>query len=598
MKKILFCACFAALGYSNDTFYAKADNEGRLIAILKSYGGELSTNYAQFNHTNGKIVAILKHSSSYLTESFSEKSYYVDCNKSVLFGNSNNEKCTNPFFSLSSPVVMHREQDGDINVTKTLISNTILTPIAAVFGTVIYEKKFDKDKYNRFIDNYGLERNKQKLFIDLKNTNTQKFVPCDLTVYDAKDYTSITPNTACKHASDEGLFVYQSYNTIFSNGPATAIGLFSSADASNPLKISKKIVQRMVERYMDVFALYPEIPLPKTLPQLVLEKSQFEKEANFQKRKNKALKEREEEQKELNEGYINAVKKQNFTIFEELEDRKRIINKKIAEFRKLAFMAVATPPEFIFKNYDAENEKLYGKFKFGIDEYNVVSNDVNPKIAEKIYNQSIELTPQANYALVESDISATFQTKELLLVAGSDKLKFDYTDNRYQPPSMSLVIPSYDISAFKNVITEATKKSATISLNALKALQDLEQYRVKSQLAISDTAIHRVNAKTPQWYEKPSCAEEKCSVGRGETQAEALKVALAQLGCIIKSSITSNLIVEKIITDDVAEQKIASYTIQQTCSNTMDDGSMNITNTSEMDGWYYVRVTMNLQSKN
>ena len=400
---------------------------------------------------------------------------------------------------------------------------------------------------------------------------------------------NITPEVACKHLPEEGLFVYRTEKGMLSEAKIEIIGLYAVDD---PLKVSQKIVQRMIEHYMDVLALHPEIPLPKTLPKLVLEKSQFEKESDFQKRKNQALSQREEEQKALNEAYISAVKKRNLAIFEELEDRKATVKKKIVEFRKQAFMAVATPPNFAFKNYDAENEKLYGEFSFGDTAYRVVSMNVDPKTAQKVHDKTVVLTPQANYEMVESGDSATFQTKELLLVAGSDKLKFDYTDNRYQPASMMVVIPSYDISAFQDGIADATKDAATISSTALKALQDLERYRVKSQLAISDTAIHHVNAKAPPWYENIECGDGKCSVGRGESQGEALKVALAQLGCIVKASVSSNLVIEKSVSNDI-EQKKSTYTIHESCSNTLDDGSLNVTNTAEMDGWYYVRTVMN-----
>lgn len=470
-----------------------------------------------------------------------------------------------------------------------------LTPLGglglAYIGTIT-SYDFNQEKYKKFIDMYGLEKNKNNLFSDLESTKTTKFVACDISTYEAKDYTSITPETACKHLPNEGLFIYRTAKGMFSDNKGDGIGLFGVDELREPLKVTQKITQRMIEHYMDVVSLHPEIPLPKTLPQLILEKSQFEKEADFQKRKSQVLSQREEEQKELNEAYISAVKKRNLSIFEELENRKALVKNKIVEFRKQAFMAVATPPNFAFKNYDAENEKLYGEFSFGDNMYRVVSMNVDPKIAQKVHDKTVTLTPQANYEMIQSGDSATFQTKELMLLAGSDKLKFEYTDNRYQPPSMKLVIPSYDISAFQDGIADATKEATTISSTALKALQDLERYRVKSQLTISDTAIHRVNAKTPTWYENPNCGQDKCAVGRGETQSEALKVALAQLGCILKSSIVSELVVEKTVTDDIAELKKTSYTIQQSCSNTLDDGSMNITNQAELDGWYYIRTVL------
>ncbi len=585
-------------GSKLEAFYAKANQDGKLVEIISDFPKPIAENKDEewyepsFAFITKRVVKISKNNSSYEIDRYIKGFHYIDCGKSILFGRSENSACNSPFFSVSSPVLTSRNNDGSVSTVGTVFANVVGAPVLGVFGTVGYEKKFDKDKYNTFIDIYGLEKNKKDFFSVIEDTNTTKFIACDLSTYKPKDYMSITVETACKHLPNEGLFMYRTDKGIFSDRKGDVIGLYGADEVSNPLKISQKIVQRMIEHYMDVIALYPEIPLPKTLPQLVLEKSQFEKESDFQQRKSQALSQREEEQKDLNEAYINAVKKRNLAIFEELEDRKSTVKKKIVEFRKQAFMAVATPPNFAFKNYDAENEKLYGEFSFGDTAYRVVSMNVDPKTAQKINDNSVALTPQANYEMIQSGDSATFQTKELLLLAGSDKLKFDYTDNRYQPTSMTLVIPSYDLSAFQNGIADATKEAATISSTALKALQDLERYRVKSQLAISDTAIHRVNAKAPNWYENPNCGQDKCAVGRGETQSEALKVALAQLGCILKSSIVSELVVEKIVTDDISEQKRTNYTIQQSCSNTFDEGKLKLTNTGEMDGWYYVRTTL------
>jgi hypothetical protein len=581
-----------------EAFYVKANQDGKLVEIMSNFQIPIAESKDEewyepsFALITKRVVKISKNNSSYEVDRYTRRFHYIDCGKSMLFDRSENSACNSPFFSISSPVLTSRNDDGSISTGKTLFANALAAPLLGALGTVGYEKKFDKDKYNAFIDLYGLERNKKDFLTVIEHTNTTKFIACDLSTYEAKDYMSITPETACKHLPDEGLFLYFTNKGIFSDTKSEAIGLYGADEVNNPLKVSQKIVQRMIEHYMDVVTLYPEIPLPKTLPQLVLEKSQFEKEADFQKRKSQALSQREEEQKELNKSYISAVKKRNLAIFEELEDRKLTVKKKIVEFRKQAFMAVATPPNFAFKNYDAENEKLYGEFSFGDTAYRVVGMNVDPKTAQRVHDKTVTLTPQANYEMVESGDSATFQTKELLLLAGSDKLKFDYTDNRYQPTSMMVVIPSYDISAFQDGIADATKDAATISSTALKALQDLERYRVKSQLAISDTAIHRVNAKTPTWYENPNCGQDKCAVGRGETQSEALKVALAQLGCILKSSIVSELVVEKTVTDDIAEQKRTNYTIQQSCSNTFDEGKLKLTNTGEMDGWYYVRTTL------
>lgn len=621
MKIILSLVCLTALTYGADVFYAKANNDGKLEYITKNdeivkkdvcsfvetktYLSEIENKErlgsclvsSERNKTNQIIFSPEFQNFAKINKNLLELNNVIQSNEFTCQSNLasindpfQNALCSNPNVFYSASVI------GSIGYTAGMNLLGVITTAyygagLAIIGTAT-PYYYNKDKYQKFIDMYGLEKNKNNLFRDLEDTKTTKFIACDLSTYEAKDYMRITPETGCKHASDDGIFLYHTHNGMFSDNKGDGIGLFGVDELREPLKVTQKVTQRMIENYMNIVALHPEIPLPQTLPQIVLEKSQFEKEADFQKRKNKALSQREDEQKELNEAYISAVKERNLAIFEELEDRKATVKSKIVEFKKQAFMAVSTPPNFAFKNYDAENEKLYGEFSFGDNAYRVVSMNVDPKTAQKVHDKTVTLTPQTNLEMIQSVDSATFKTKELLLLVGSDKLKFDYTDTRYQPTSMKLIIPSYDLSAFQNGIADATKEAATISSTALKALQDLERYRVKSQLSISDTAIHRVNAKAPEWYEKLECGDSKCSVGRGETQEEALKVALAQLGCVLKSSISSNLWIEKTVTDDIAEQKRSSYTIQQSCSNTLDDGSLNVTNTTEMDGWYYVRTIL------
>jgi hypothetical protein len=83
-----------------------------------------------------------------------------------------------------------------------------------------------------------------------------------------------------------------------------------------------------------------------------------------------------------------------------------------------------------------------------------------------------------------------------------------------------------------------------------------------------------------------------CAVGRGETQQEALKVTLAQLGCVVKSNVASTLDISKTDKNGVASEN-NSYTIKQTCANNFDGNEIEVTHTTEMDGWYYIRAVMN-----
>lgn len=599
MKIILSCLLTTVLIYGSDIFYVKANDEGTLAYLITNneIEGYKSTNSIASSYEFHNLVEINRNTTSKHSENSENKfncttihyTKEVDTESSLCQG-------SHVFYSLSAGKSVAKTVAWNLlGIPLVTLQILSLQPKNNVFDIVGSEKSyyFDNEKYNEFVKHYDLENSKNKLFSDIEHTRTTKFIPCDLSAYNDLDYASITPATACKHNVDEGLFFFHTNKGIFSDSKTQVVGLFGAEELNQPLKVTQKIVQSMIETHMDILSEHPEIPLPIALPKLVLEKSQFEKEVDFNKRKNIALLQREKEQKELNENYIDAVKKRNMTIFKELGARKATLKEKIVEFRKQAFMAVATSPKFKFESYDAENEKLYGEFSFGDNDYRVVSSNIPSKLAMKVHDQPEVIIPQVNYELLQSGDSANFEIKELTLFTGSDKLKFDFTDNRYQPPSMALVIPSYNISAFQDGIADANKEAATISSSALKALQDLERYRVKSQLAISDTSIHHINAKAPNWYENLNCGNEQCAVGRGETQKEALKVSLAQLGCIMKSSVSSDLLIQQTVTNDIVEQKKVNYTIQESCSNSFDEGALSITNMAEMDGWYYLRAILN-----
>lgn len=526
--------------------------------------------------------------SSYLSENHGYK--MVGCSKGLFSGE--DPRCGSPFYSVNEAVFILPKKADVGEIIGSAIINTIVVPLQAVTLTAYVQKKFNHKAYNEFLDLYGIEVAKKDLLKDLEAKQGVVFRGCDLSLFEPDDVLALTPLLGCKRGANEGLFIYRSHDGVFSDDKGEALGLFSPQDLTEPLKVVQTVTQRSAERFMDINALYPMVPLPKVLPELVIEKSQFEKEVVFQERKAKIIQERDDLLKEINQNYIEAVKSRNLKIFDTLEERKKKIEKVVTTIRKSAFLAVGLPPVFSFGSYDAEKEDLYGSVTFGSKKYGVISKGIDPKLAQKMYESPKDVISMITYTGGNGVEGSSFEVKALELGFGSKKIPLSYTDTRYTPPLMRLVLPSYDLAAFKKEIASATSNASMIDSIALQALQDIEKYRVATRLSVNDQTIVRVNAKMPMWYESPSCGTQVCAVGRGETQQEALKVTLAQLGCVVKANVASTLDIAKTDKNGVATEN-NNYTIKQTCSNNFQDSDIEVTHTTEMDGWYYIRAVLN-----
>jgi hypothetical protein len=514
---------------------------------------------------------------------------FIDCSRGLL-ANKMNPNCNSKFYSLSNALIIPvRNDDGTIHKTGTLAATTFFTPIATMLGNVAIEKYFN-DTYNNFINKYSLEVNKNSIF-EQWDSSTYKYNACDISILSTDDVIA-KKKKSCKYEKNEGLFVFDGYDgTLLSQGNAKFMTLLSASELKNSVLAANKITQLFVNEYLDMEKLYPTIALPEKLPEVRLEKTEFETLKEFESRKTIAIKIREDEQKKLNEEYISKVKKRNENIFSELQSRNKKLISKIDEFRIQAFLAVMHEPRFEYISYDAETKKLFGWLANGQLKQKVILN-ISPDEAKDIKENDDKINPIVEYKLQKENDLARFEVKKLILNFGRTNYEMFFTDINYQPTYSMVSIPSYDIKSFDKSIKEALQDSGNIDTNELKALQNIEQWRVKSMAEVSGSTVVYTNAKAPNWYENIECENKICGVGRATTQEEALKIAMNQVGCSVKSSVSSRLNIEKRNNNGYLS-KVSTYDLKQTCDNQFENGEISITNSAEMDGWYYIRTVLN-----
>lgn len=585
-KTLIILLLFARFifAFSNDTLYVAIDNDGKMesiskqkdrfdtVSILKYYDSRLDIEDSKTKVcTKDQKTCFLK---------------YQNCSKSLLFSN-NKDECSSNFYSLNSAITLPvRDDNGKIQPITSLVVSSIITPVAGVLGTVFIEKKFN-DKYNEILEEYKFEENKKEIFKQF-DTNTKKYIPCNLSTFINKRF-EVTKESFCKVDEGDGVFVYIKNDDFFSDKKYEFITILSDEELNNPVQASRKITQKLVDNFMNIDQLYPKIPIPEILPQIILQKDEFEKQKEFEKRKMAIIKQREDDQKKLNEKYINDVKDRNENFFKEIQKREKLISSKIQEFQKIAFLSIATPPDFEYISYDAENEKLYGSIK---DNNNVkrIEVEIEPHLAKILKSKKSQIKVKMSYKFNQKT-GADMQLQNLEI--GLDEVFYNakYTDINFKPVFAEVVVPSYNVANFNEQIQEALKDAGNLSQKTLEALQEIELWRNKSMTKIEDKTIIRTNAKSPDWYKYLSCGNEICATARGETAQKAFENATAQIGCVLNSSITSSFKISK--TDDNGFfNEIKRYDLEQTCQNKFQNGELLVTHKTELDGWYYVRVVL------
>lgn len=570
-------------------YYLNFDSDNKPFSIsqlsMQKDSIELLQDYQSYitpTMESGKLKACNK--------SFTCHEMYDWCGKGLL-GGMNGGCNKSQWYDLNSIIVrVSRNDDGTVKLFETTILNFIIVPVATLFGTTLIENKFNTEKYNNFINKYSLETNKKDIFNLLDNSTTEYYI-CDVSKL-ANEDLKVSKISACRTEDDKGLFLFNGFEgNWLSEGNARFITLLSADELKFPIFATQKITQKLVDEYMDLDKIVPEVALPDILPEVALEKSDFEKQADFEKRKSQAIEKRENEQKLINEKYIKDVKERNEKYFDEATKRRATLDEKMDEFRKQAFLSISKTPLFEYESYDAETEKMYG-FLINGEEKRKVVLQMNGNEAKKITENLKNIIPSIEYELKKENELSSFEIKKLTLALDGKTYIMGYTDVNYKPTYMAVTIPSYDMSLYDASIKDALKDSGTLSQNELKALQNVEQWRQKSMTGISDTTIIHTNAKAPNWYEKIECGDTVCGVGRATTQQEALKIAMNQVGCSIKASVSSKLNVQKTNNNGYLS-KVATYDLKQTCDNQFNNGEIAVTNSAEMDGWYYVRTVLN-----
>ena len=522
---------------------------------------------------------------------------YIKCSKGIFA--QPDEQCNSPFYTLHTAIAaVSRDEKGNVNTFSTALATTFVTPLAGIAGTVFAEKKFNT-LYNNILIDYNIEGSKSLIFDQLESY--QNYKPCNIANYQHAEF-AIHKN-GCFRNSGDGLYVFTKdsdffkidYNDVLSLDITRSVSLadndfkfltlVSKSDLNNTFVATQKITQALVNNYMSFEKMYPKIELPKILPSIVLEKGEFEKSSDFQKRKYDAIEKRALEQQKLNEDYILKVKNRNEKYFDELRYRQNKIKTKIFEFQKQAILAIAQKPLFRYKSYDPENEILYADTTTINNGWQQIMFEVAPSVAQSIKNNQNNV----DIIFTFSDKKNEFNIETILVDFQNYKFQAKYTDVSYKPDIARVVLPEYDLAKYQSNISSALGDAKDLNQNALRELQNLENWRIIESKPISDVNVKMINAKFPQWYSNVSCSLEQCAVARAQTQEEALKLAMAQLGCMTDSQITSSLIIKKSkIYGYVNKER--EYTVEQTCNNNFSKQKIKVQNLEELDGWYYIKI--------
>lgn len=581
-----------------DTFYVNLKENGDIESISTEKTGKFPV--AIFKEFSSEVTLPQDKTEEVCHENISSVCFKqrVECIKGLLYSTASLE-CNSPFYSITSGLAATvRDKDGEVSVLGTVVATAIAAPIVGVFGGVYTEKTFN-DTYNETIKEYELDVYKKNILSAIKEN--QLYRPCNVAKNKGKSF-EVTED-GCTRNINEGLFVFYrdnnffeaDFSNLFEFGLARVFNktdkntkfltILSSDDLKDITLATQKITQLLVNRYMDFSSQFPKVPLPIKLPEIVLTKGEFEKLSDFQKRKSQVQSQRVEDQRKINEEYISRVKDRNQRFFDESTFRKNKINSKIADFQKETFIALAEKPKFEYLAYDPEAETLYANITTIDNKKQKILLKVPPKRAESIK----ALLEQVSVKLIFSAEKQQISLDKIDVSHNGDHYDAQFTDIKYKPDFASVIIPSYDIAQYNKNIEDVLSQATNLNQAAMVELQNLEKWRIVEAKNISEKKIKKINAASPPWYSDTTCLMKQCAIARSESQEGALKNAMAQLGCIMDSTIKSTFIISKEKTSNYIKDKKDHY-IEQKCNHNFNKQDIRVLHLEERDGWYYIKI--------
>lgn len=365
--------------------------------------------------------------------------------------------------------------------------------------------------------------------------------------------------------------------------------VLSSLSAEDALQINVKDIEKHIP---------PEVILPKLPSVPVLTKSEYETKSQFGKRVEIAVAEREEAIRELQSRYNADVKSRNNYIkmlaqsWQEYQDNKAdSINKMSAALRKnkpalarLLYALNAGKFDASAMSYDAETQHLYfsgSSTRMGFDQKMRIN--VPPDYARNIKEHG-------KYKLMPD-----FQVKgNVVHLAGFDMTETDsgksyrasYTDIAFKPDAMSVSV--------KTGVQQLDKKVQAA----------FEKYEQKPQSLVANDTTEilyietrkYINAKMPDWFEKPEQSSKVLSYGSGISQEEAMTNARKDLAYMVKTTVSSSLEILKQDNTFRSFQDVREKTRAET-SVELSAGDYRVYRQAEADGRYYVALCYKCDGK-
>jgi hypothetical protein len=342
---------------------------------------------------------------------------------------------------------------------------------------------------------------------------------------------------------------------------------------------------------VDVKRLIPaEVRLPALPPVPQLTKSEYETKAEFNARVKKAVNEREDAIRNLQQQYQRDVTNRNQYIAalgeswqQYLDGKANAQNELVKKLKKnqsqwARLLYAMNLGEFTASDlsYDAESRSLYfiassARYDFKQKMVAKVPAAAAHSIKEsRNYLLSAKLNYQDDKIKMEGLVLA--ETKE------NDDFATSYTDINFKPEAVSVKVASN---------TKINQETSAI----------FKGYEQKPQVLVDNNSKEiwyievrdSINAKMPEWYAKPEPSKNVVAYGAGNTREEAMTKARTELAFTVKTTISASIdVLRKDNTfkslQDVTQQTKASTDVE------LKAGDYAVYKQQEADGRYYVAL--------
>jgi hypothetical protein len=350
--------------------------------------------------------------------------------------------------------------------------------------------------------------------------------------------------------------------------------------------ISMSSVNVDVQKMIPIEVSLPTLP---SVPQLM--KSEYETKSIFNERIEKAVVEREETIRRLQQQYNHSVNNRNqyiealgkswqqyldgkATEQNELVKKLKINQTKLARLLYTLNLGKLTASNL---SYDAENKALYftaTSSRYGFKQKMVTK--ISAPLAKSIKEEGkYILTPE----LIIKDNIINMNGIALTETTRGGKFSTSYTDVSYKSEvtSVKVAVSNNKINTELSVLFKKyVQKPQTIVDSNLKEVWYVE-------------TVNRINAKVPDWFSSPEHSNNVLSYAVGDSHEEAMIAARKELAYMIRTSISAATEIFEHDNTIRSYQDVTQH-VRATTNVELQAGDYSVYSQSESDGKFYVAL--------